>query len=322
MNNNIFNGPFKDYLYQYYEYKIKLGYNYYSQKSKLVVFDNYTLLNNSDAKVITKKILENFLNSKNIKQCSKSAYASVLRQFAKYLVSNGIEAYVIPNKKYKRGNETHIPHIFTKEELTIFFKTLENFYYTDTYKNLVVNAIFNLLYSTGLRVSECVNIKIEDIDFNNNSITIHNTKNTETRIIVISEKLMQKLNYININYNQNYKKEDYFFRHGNGTKYTPDSIYSCFRKILHYSKIKHTENGPRLHDFRHTFCVLSLKQAVENGIDINSYLPILSTYVGHTKISSTAYYLRLTSDMYPSIRTQIEKYGSNLILEMEDLEDE
>lgn len=322
MNNNFFNGPFKEYLYKYIEYKINLGYSFLSSKEKLMSFDKYTSSNYPNATYVSKEILESFLNSKNVKKSSKAGLASALRQFCKYLVSIDIDAYVIPNRKYKRGNETYIPHIYTKEELTAFFKTLNNLYPNNIYKNIIIDTIFRLLYSTGLRVSECINIKIKDIDFTNSSIIIYNTKNTENRLIVISENLKQKLEFININYNSNCLQNDYFFRHGNGKKYTPDSIYSCFRKILYYSKIKHTGNGPRVHDFRHTFCVLSLKQAVENGKDINSYLPILSCYVGHKKLISTAYYLRLTADMYPDIKNKIEKYSSDLILEMEEIDDE
>lgn len=62
------------------------------------------------------------------------------------------------------------------------------------------------------------------------------------------------------------------------------------------AKIPHQDNrkGPRLHDFRHTFSVHSLQNAVEKEIDINAYLPILSVYLGHRNLSATEKYLRLS----------------------------
>lgn len=318
--NNLFIGPFKNYLTEFYEYKTNLEYVYDSEKNKLKDFDKFTFEKYPKATKISKEILEDFINGKNIKRSSKAAISSVLRQLCKYLNSMEIEAYVIPYKKYSRGKETYVPHIFTEKEIKIFFETAKKYAKENKYKNAIIYTIFDLLYCTGMRISECLNIKIKDINFNNQTISIHNTKNTESRIIVINEKLVKRLKEINENYNQEFNPDEYFFRHGNGTKYTAKAFYNIFRNILYYSKIPHTSNGPRLHDFRHLFCILSLKKAVLSGKDINNFLPILSAYVGHKKISSTAYYLRLTSDMYPEIRNKIENYTNGIIRKVDDIE--
>lgn len=317
MNNFQFIGPFKDYLNQFCEYKIKSEYNYFSSIYKLKEFDRYTYKHYKDAVEITKEILESYLDNKDVKRATKASIACTLRQFCKYLNKCDIKCYVLPERKYTRGNETYVPHIFTTEEIKAFFNTVKDFYPNNVYKNAVINSIFKLLYCTGMRVSECLNIKIKDIDFNNNTIKISDSKNNESRFVVINETLINELKIINDNYNQNCNNNEYFFRHGNGTKYNAKSIYTCFRNILYYSKIPHTGKGPRVHDFRHTFCVLSLKNAVEKGYDINNYFTILGTYIGHKRITSTAYYLRLTSEMYPSIRKQIEDYSNSLIRTMD-----
>ena len=318
--DNLFVGPFKKYLREFYEYKINLGYVYDSEKNKLKDFDKFTIEKYPKATKINKEILEDFLNRKEIKRSSKSSFASVLRQLCKYLNVIGIEAYQIPYKKYSRGKEAYVPHIYTDKEIKIFFETAKNYSKENTYKNTIIYTVFDLLYCTGMRISECLNIKIKDIDYTNQTINIYNTKNTESRIIAINEKLIKRLKEINENYNQELNPEEYFFRHGNGAKYSPDSFYHIFRNILYYSKIPHTSKGPRLHDFRHLFCILSLKKAVLSGIDINNFLPILSAYVGHKKVSSTAYYLRLTSDMYPEIRTKIENYTNEIIRKVDDID--
>ena len=179
MNSEVFIGPFKKYLTEFYEYKINLGYVYNSQKDKLKCFDKFTLKYPKATK-ISKEILEDFLNSKEIKKSSKSAFSTVLRELCKYLNAKEIEAYVLPFNKYSRGKEVYVPHIFTEEEIKLFFETAKKYSKENEYKNTIVYTVFKLLYCTGMRISECLNIKIKDIDFNNQTISIYNTKNTES----------------------------------------------------------------------------------------------------------------------------------------------
>lgn len=60
-------------------------------------------------------------------------------------------------------------------------------------------------------------------------------------------------------------------------------------------------NGPRIHDFRHTFAVNSFKQMIDSGLDMYVALPILSIYLGHKRNFATEQYVRLTLSMYPYI---------------------
>lgn len=113
--------------------------------------------------------------------------------------------------------------------------------------------------------------------------------------------------------------KDFFPAPGTGA-YKPVSVYARFRYILEQAGIKHGgrgNDGPRLHDLRHTFSVHSLEQMVQQGFDIYSALPILSTYLGHRTIESTEKYLRLTSAAHNDIITALEPLYENLFPEVE-----
>lgn len=86
-----------------------------------------------------------------------------------------------------------------------------------------------------------------------------------------------------------------------------------FRQILFVARIPHTGNGPRMHDFRHTFAVECLKKWVRSGKDITSALPVLSAYLGHKGLQSTQDYLRLTAEMFPDITARIQSHFGNII---------
>lgn len=72
-------------------------------------------------------------------------------------------------------------------------------------------------------------------------------------------------------------------------------------------------NNPRIHDFRHTFAINFLKKFISENKDLNAYLPILKTYMEHSKFKSTEYYLKLTNDMFPDILLRFNSYIEDAI---------
>lgn len=106
--------------------------------------------------------------------------------------------------------------------------------------------------------------------------------------------------------------DDIFLSSPRKNVYDQAAIYREFRKLLWKARISHggRGNGPRIHDFRHTFAVHCLKKWVLNGVDVAASLTILSAYLGHVNLKGTQHYLRLTADLFPEITAKIEeKFG-------------
>ena len=312
--NNIFIGPFKTQLNSYYKYKISLGYKLESELIKLKNFDEYTYNNKSNK--LSLDLIYKYMNTKNIKQNSKASIISVLRKFIEYLYNKNECDFIIPKRIYRR-KDTFIPHIFTNDEINKFFLTAKDFYPDDEYKNRIINLCFKLLYCTGMRISECLNLKFSDVNFSDNSIIIYNTKNYVDRRIIINDKLIDEIKYLKNNYSNIIYENDngYIFINRSGKRYTRSGIYSIFTKIIYYSGI---EKGPRIHSFRHTYCVRGFQKIFDCSDNYFEKICTLSIYVGHKNLVSTEYYLRLTAELYPKIREKIEKYSNNIIIEMED----
>lgn len=91
-----------------------------------------------------------------------------------------------------------------------------------------------------------------------------------------------------------------------------------FRKFLFQAGISYggRGKGPRIYDFRHTFAVNCLKNLVQRGADMNTYYPILKTYMGHSFFKYTEYYLRLTKNMYPDIGEKLNATLGSVIPEV------
>ena len=294
------NSVFKNYIKEFIEYKRSNGYDYISEEYNLKNFDQY-LSNHVTELKLTKEIIHDFIDSKNVKSSTKSKYTSVIRAFCKYLILfHNLDIYIINERKYPRNYDFE-PYIYSDAEIINFFKTIDLLNNDIRKKDLKL--IFEILYCSGLRISECLNIKINNIDFNNNSIKIVNTKNNLDRIIVISDNLINKI----IKQKNN---SDYLFINPYTNKpYTKTIISVQFLKILFKAGIKRHDNGPTIHSFRHTFAVKSFIKAINEKRNLNEFLPYLSTYLGHKSLESTEKYLRLIPSELSQIRRQVEVHN-------------
>ena len=196
------------------------------------------------------------------------------------------------------------PYIFSKSEIHRIFECADQI---GPNKNNFMNtphiypAILRLLYACGTRIGETVRLKIEDVNLSDGIITLHNSKNSVSRMIPLSDSLTTYLR----KYDSRIDRSDniYFFPALHGECYSPVTIRNTFRKLMAQAEIPILPTGryPRIHDLRHTFAVHSLEQSIEHGLYPYCSLPALSTYMGHKGVESTEYYLRLTKHYFINV---------------------
>lgn len=111
---------------------------------------------------------------------------------------------------------------------------------------------------------------------------------------------------------------DCYFPALGGKPMTNSNIYHNFRRFLWRARISHRGRGfgPRIYDFRHTYAVHCLKKWTKQGKDLAAYLPVLQTYMGHDSFQDTAYYLKLTTDVFPDITLKLEGRYPDMIPEL------
>jgi integrase len=222
----------------------------------------------------------------------------------------GYDCY-IPRIPVNPGSSSFTPHIFTSQEMTDIFYACDNMRLYDKHMStilFIVPVIVRLLYATGLRISEALALKNKDVDFNRRYLIIRKSKNDQERIVPLSQPLEKVLKQY-LHYRDRMPilhigdANGYFFVSPSGTNPRQGSVYVWFRKALALSGIPHTgdHQGPRVHDFRHTFAVHSLVQMTKSGQDIYYSLPLISTFLGHKSLGATDRYVRLTKEMYPDL---------------------
>lgn len=321
MNNPIYIGPFKDHIQNYVELKQAVGYKYNIEARHLKRFDKFTYAKYPGSPVLTKEIILDWCAKKTYEaqgtQCSRT---SILRQFGKYLDSIGAKAYIIPNGYYPKEQQ-YVPYIYTIDELEKFFAETEKCRYCCRCpsRHLIMPVIFRMIYMCGLRASEARFLKVGDVDLEKGILSIHHSKKDNSRLVPMSNSLMGRCR----NYSQKVHPypiaEDYYFPTLDATPMTEGNIYQNFRKFLWRAGISHGGRGcgPRIQDLRHTYAVHCLKKWSEQEKDLTAYLPILKTYMGHDSFQETAYYLRMTADVFPDILLKIETHYPGIIPELE-----
>jgi integrase len=184
--------------------------------------------------------------------------------------------------------------------------------------------LFRMLYMCGLRVSEARLIRVRDIDLENGILSIHHSKKDGSRLVPMSSSLSERSRHYAKKVHPFPVETDCFFPALGGQPMTIGNVYKNFRRFLWQAGISHSGrgHGPRIHDFRHTYAVHCLKKWAEQEKDLTAYLPVLKTYLGHDSFAETAYYLRLTADVFPDITLKLETRFQEIIPDLEGDPDE
>lgn len=321
MNDFVYVGPFAERIYEHVSLKQAVGYKYESEAIHLFRFSEFTAKKYPQATTLTKEIVLDWCGKKSYEaqgnQCSR---ASIIRQLAKYMANIGMQVFVLP-KGYYPTEQQYIPYIYTEDELKAFFSETDNCHVVSECpcRHLIMPIFYRMLYSCGLRCSEARLLKVEDVDLCAGVLTIYHAKNDNDRLVPMSEVLTKRCqDYFN-KVHLFSKESDYFFPGINGKAMTVTNVYHNFRRFLWKAGISHggRGKGPRVHDFRHAFACHCLKKWVLEDKDLNVYLPVLKTYMGHNSFEETAYYLRMTADIYPNIIMKLEGCYPDIIPSLE-----
>ena len=296
--------------------KHRFGYRYSNQESMLRSFLNF-LEDNTLTPVVSESSVMSWLETCDNPE-NRNYRISLLRQFALYLNRIGETAYVIPTTYHSLVHKNFCPYIYSKKELAMLFGVADNYgkFGRTPFSERSFPLILRMLYGCGLRISEALSLKYKHVDLVDGILIIKDTKFFKDRQVPMHKNLTKRCceyfekNIILLSPN------DYFFPSGKNKRISNDTYYRYFRALLDLSGIRPKNacgKGPRIHDLRHTFAVHNLKQLDEAGYDMNTVLPILATYMGHTTYVGTGAYLHLTSELYPQIIDTVEKTYVDLL---------
>lgn len=270
MAEPTFTGPFRKEMEDFISLKRSVGYKYNTEPGILKRFDSYLAAKYPDAATLSREAVTGWcsrtMHESTANHCSR---ASVVRQFSKYLDSIGTSAWILPRNYYPVGQQ-YVPHIYTPDELRRFFAETDKCRLCPEvpYRHLVMPEFFRLLLSCGLRCSEARLLTVRDVDLHQGILTVRDSKNHNSRLVPMPESMTLRLRRYAGQVHPFPEPSGYFFP-GYGEKpMTLGNIYKNFRRFLWKAGISHTGDGPRVHDFRHAYCIYRLKQWAQQDRDL------------------------------------------------------
>jgi len=317
--------PLSEYFHEFVRMKRSLGYRYDSDKLYwLRAIDKICTEHPGDGICLSKQAVEEWALQKPGESVrNQQNRIRFSNELAEFLLHRNIDAHILPAKKTKFSSaSSFVPYIFTHEQVRMFLQAADKHppHRNHPISNQVYSFMFRLLYCCGLRLSEALNLKYNDINLRTGVLTVRDGKFGKDRLVPMTDSLCQMCgDYLSLVQAHNPENPFIFAtRFSNTNAVNPRSVYEYYRKILWEAGIPHggRGNGPRLHDFRHTFSVHCLQQWIAAGEDVYVALPILAAYLGHDDIKITEKYLRLTAEVFPEMLQLSEAYSHTVIPEV------
>ncbi|CAH0214718.1 Tyrosine recombinase XerC [Peribacillus sp. Bi96] len=234
-----------------------------------------------------------FLTNLYEKKLSKRTVArktSCLRSFYKFLLREGdvkdnpFSLVSLPKK------DQRLPRFLYEKEMQQLFSSIKK----DSPIGIRDNALLELLYATGIRVSECCEIKLQDIDLSLGTVLVHG-KGKKDRYVPVGGYAQEAIDlYIRTARmemtSSDAKAHVYLFVNFRGDPLTPRGVRYILNELIKKSA---ADGSLHPHMLRHSFAT----HLLNNGADIRTVQELL----GHSKISSTQVYTHVTKDQLKKV---------------------
>ena len=270
----------KDMFLNYIKNKNYSNYTINSYSKDLDNFYIYLKQNNTDIKKVNYKFLRGYLTVLYDKKYSKKTIArniSTLKSFFKYLKKQNIIESNPMNLIKTPKIDKKLPKFLNYDDLEKILSIPD----TTTFLGKRNALILELLYSTGVRVSELVNIKLNDIDLSEEKILILGKGNKERYVLFGSKAKEKMLDYLK----EKTDDSPYLIVNRYGNKITDRGIRKILDSIILEASLSYKISP---HTLRHTFATHML----DSGADIE----IVKELLGHESLSTTQIYTHVTSE--------------------------
>jgi integrase len=222
-----------------------------------------------------------------------------LRSFARYLQQFEPDTEVPDDTIFGRFGQRLAPHIYSDQEIVDLLAAARRLGPVRGLRGATYEALFGLIASTGLRVSEAVHLQDADVELKSGVLTIRRTKFAKSRQLPLHPSTTNALRHYRTlrNHHVAITDEAPFFvstggqRRGCGLSLRQvHEVFVGLRDQMGWHN-RGAQDGPRIHQLRHTFIVRRVMLWHAQSVDIDQAMLALSTYVGHAMVTNTYWYL-------------------------------
>lgn len=287
---------------------MRRGFGYRYDSEERCLGDFVTFMDAAQATVITRKLAMTWIT--RTQRASWPNRLSMVRGFARHLSNLEPETETPPTGIFPSPRRPR-PYIYTDAEIERLLDATLRWGLAKGINRRTYHCLFGLLAATGMRLGEAISLKRVDVDLGAGILTLRMTKGGKERLVPLHPTTTRALADYAAQRDdcRACHQSPWFFvlRGGQRLRHQyPERVFiGVLRQIGLRDPAPHSR-GPRLHDLRHSFAVNTLLRWYRAGEDVERLLPTLTTYLGHSKVRDTYWYLSACPELMSEAARRLE----------------
>jgi integrase len=285
-------------LERYLSMRQGLGYKYRDQARRLRDF--VTFMERRKATTITTKLALAWATLASGQGASAARRLIDVRGFARHIASIEPKTEVPPTGIFPQWKRPK-PYVYSEGEIKALLAAALTLPPTDGLRCWTYHHLFGLIVVTGMRLSEAISLERGDVDLKEGVLTVRQAKFGKSRLLPLHPATSAALGSYAERRDGHLGSRccPHFFVAERGTrlqKWSVQRVFWCLSREIGL-RCPGDSIRPRVHDLRHTFAVHTLVRWYREGANVEEKLPALSTYLGHTCVRDTYWYLSACPDL-------------------------
>jgi len=251
----------------------------------------------------------------HVQECERSARLGMVRRFAEYLRTTDPRTEVPPADLLPGKIRRPQPYIYSDDELLRLLRAAEALPSPTGLRAWTYVTLLGILAVTGMRHGEALALDRGDVDLDAGVLTIRRSKCRKARLVPVHATTCEQLERYARCRDRVHRtpRSDAFLVSERGLRLVQATTQHTFvvlsRQIGLRAPARSHGHGPRLHDLRHRLAVTTLMRWYRAGMAVDPKLPVLATYLGHTKVSDTYWYLSAVPELMQLAIARLERKG-------------
>jgi integrase/recombinase XerD len=233
-----------------------------------------------------------------------------VRGFARHWSATDPRTQVPPETLLPYKPKRARPYFYSDEDILRIMDAARQMIPLGGLRGKTYSRVFGLLAVTGLRISEVVRLERADVDFEESMLIVRKSKFGKTRLVPLDSSVVGELaGYATArDAHVPRARTAMFFVNEDGRSLRTGTVEDRFRELCRKIGLRPpTGRGPRLHDFRHRYAIGTLTRWYRNNEDIERLLPVLSTYLGHSSVADTYWYISVEPELMGAAVQRLER---------------
>jgi integrase/recombinase XerD len=227
---------------------------------------------------------------------------------------------VSPQVRRRARQQQRRPYVYTEEEIRLLLLAAQTF--PSPKAALRPSSLYMMVvlaYCAGLRLGEIAALTVGDVHLEDDTIEIRDTKFFKSRRLPLTRSVMTALkDYLAVRQESGAPVSPgsgLFWHNERGRRYSYGGISNLLVQVLRRAGLKPARHriGPRIHDLRHAMVYHRMLTWYRNGVNPQSHLPYLATYLGHKDINSTLVYLSVTQELLQEANQRFRQHAAEAL---------